>query len=156
MIDSRRLLAIGLTTALLLGPVQAHGVKRGAVEIVHPWTHAGANVGDDAAVYMVVKVAAPKGDRLKGASSPIAGSVELHVLDNVAGTHRTKRVSAFEIGARGRLEMTTTGPRLILKQIKKPLSAFDTFAMTLEFERAGRIEVEVLVEDATMVSPPKH
>ena len=40
-----------------------------------------------------------------------------------------------------------TGPHLVLTGLAKPLAPYDSFLMTLIFERAGEIEVEIAVEE---------
>ena len=37
--------------------------------------------------------------------------------------------------------------------MKKQLGAYDSFLMTLVFERAGKVEVEVMVEEASILEP---
>ena len=48
------------------------------------------------------------------------------------------------------------GPHILLSGMKKQLGAYDAFVMTLVFERAGKVEVEVQVEEAVIVEPAKH
>ena len=39
--------------------------------------------------------------------------------------------------------------------MKRQLGAYDSFLMTLVFERAGKVEVEVMVEEKSILEP-KH
>jgi copper(I)-binding protein len=43
----------------------------------------------------------------------------------------------------------------MLLGLRQKLREYDTFPLTLVFERAGRVEVEVLVEEAATMEP-KH
>ena len=54
------------------------------------------------------------------------------------------------------VELLPSGAKLRLGGVKKALSAYDTFQMTLIFERAGQIEVEVLVEEGVATGPKPH
>ena len=40
--------------------------------------------------------------------------------------------------------------------LTKPLYIDDNFQLTLVFEKAGRIDVEVHIEDAAIAAPHKH
>ena len=62
----------------------------------------------------------------------------------------------MSVPARGELVLSADGPHLLLGGFKKRLSAYDTFKLTLVFEKAGRIEVEVMVEEAETKEPHKH
>ena len=92
-------------------------------------------------------------DRLLGATTPIAASVE---LQDVPQSRETRPVSAIEIRAGGDVELLPSRAKLRLAGVKKALSAYDTFPMTLIFEKAGRIEVEVLVEEGAAETPKPH
>jgi copper(I)-binding protein len=57
-------------------------------------------------------------------------------------------IGALVISSRGKLEMSSAGPRLLLKGFKKRLNAYDSFELTLVFEKAGRMPIEVMAEEA--------
>ena len=54
------------------------------------------------------------------------------------------------VGSRGEVEPEADGPHILLSGMKKQLSPYDSFLMTLRFERAGKVEVEVMVEEASV------
>ena len=115
----------------------AHGYKRKSIEIVHPWTGDKAEAGGrDAIVCMDIKNSGAEADRLISATSPIAERVEIR-----AGTGAT----AIEIGPRGRVDLTSKSQHLRMVGLKKSLTAYDTLPVTLIFQRAGRIKIDVLV-----------
>ena len=64
--------------------------------------------------------------------------------------------SALVVAAGKSLQLTPVGSRLLLLGVKKPLAAYDSFKMTLMFEKAGIVEVEVMVEELGMTDPHKH
>jgi len=150
-----RALALALTAIALVPLAAGHGVKSRSIEIVHPWVHETPAAGGDVPVYMVLKGLGRSGDRLIGASTPMAESVELR-MPGKAGTPSMIAVPSIGVGPKARVELKPAGPHLLMQKTAKPLAAYDSFRMTLVFERAGRIEVEVLVEEAAVVAPPKH
>jgi periplasmic copper chaperone A len=62
----------------------------------------------------------------------------------------------LEAKAGGELILKRDGPHIVLTGVKKQLGAYDAFTMTLVFERAGKVEVEVQVEEASILEPAKH
>ena len=79
-------------------------------------------------------------DRLVSASTPRAARVE---LGNVR-----KGATALVIRAGQELGLAGDGPSVMLIGLKKPLDAYDDFKMTLVFERAGPVAIDVMVEEA--------
>lgn len=65
----------------------------------------------------------------------------------------TRITPTLDIDGSRPLEMSISGDRLILHNVTKSLWAYDTFPMTLVFERAGRIDIDVMVEEAP--TPPQ-
>ena len=54
------------------------------------------------------------------------------------------------------MDLVRNGPHLLLSGLKKRLDAYDSFKLTLVFEKAGSMVVEVAVEEAETVEPHKH
>ena len=149
-----RLLSILLLVAALVSPTQvsAHSHKKKGLEIVHPWTPATTEkTAATTPVFMKIKNAGAA-DRLLRASTPVAAGVALHE----AGAADAKPVAAILVGAGAEVELVRNGPHLLLSGLKKRLDAYDTFKLTLVFEKAGSMVVEVAVEEAATVEPHKH
>lgn len=151
---------LGLALVLSLAssaPSFAHGVKTRTLEMIHPYTLDSPPGATTASIYMTIESRSTKGDRLTAAVTSWAASVELREpAAGEAGTN-TRPVPSVEIKAKGRIDLTRSGPHLVLSGLTRPLAAWDTFPLTLIFERAGRIEVEVLVEERiTPPEPPKR
>jgi len=141
---------IALLAALLLtGGAQAHSHKLKALEIVHPWCWETQAATKTVAVYMTVRNSARRPDRLVRASASIAEKTELR-----AG--RDAAVKSLEAKAGDELILKRDGPHILLTGVKRRLGAYDAFVMTLVFERAGKIEVEVAVEEASTAEPAEH
>jgi periplasmic copper chaperone A len=135
-----RYLLILLAAASLAAPAAAHSHKKKGLEVVHPWTPASANDATSARIFMTVKNSSGQPDRLVSASTPRAQKVEL----NEAGRGRM----AFTVRTGEELSLYGDGPSLLLVGLKQPLSAYDDFKMTLVFEKAGPIAIDVMVEEA--------
>lgn len=145
----RRLVPATAGLFILLGSTAAssHGVKTKSLEIVHPWTLATLEARGEPIVRMTIKNISGRRDRLLAATTRVAGAVELRDVTGPA-TSRTKvPPTTLHIRSLSRVALTEDGPHLVLKGLAKPLAPYDSFVLTLVFERAGRIEVEVLVEE---------
>ena len=139
-------LALMVTTS-----ADAHSVKHRALEIVHPWTPSSpAPAGSapiEAAVSLKIRNLGKTADRLIAVSSPRAQAV----LAQAGGLALQPASIGIEGGAE--ISLAADGAHIRLTGLAKPLHAYETLPLTLVFAKAGRIEVEVLVEDASEVSP---
>ena len=126
-----------LVAALVAAPAFAQVKVEGA------WTRAtppGAKIG---AGYM--KISAAKADRLVGASSPAAAKVELHVTQKQGDMMMMREVKGYDIPAGGSFELAPAGAHLMLVDLKAPLKEGGKVPLTLRFEKAGEVKVELQV-----------
>lgn len=114
------------------------------VKVEDPWARAtppGAKIG---AAYMKI-TSGGAADRLVGASSPAAAKVELHVTEKKGDVMRMREVKAYDIPAKGSFELAPGGAHLMLVDLKAPLKEGAKVPMTLRFEKAGEVKVELQV-----------
>jgi copper(I)-binding protein len=140
----RRILlaAIVFATAAL-----GHSQEKGDIQVRHPWARAtppGAKVG---AAYLEIRNLGSQPDRLVSATTAVAKRVEMHITEHAAGVAKMRQLQAFEVPARERLALRPGGAHLMLVDLTRPLAKGERFAMTLRFERAGEVAVEVEVQE---------
>ena len=117
----------------------AHVAKHKGITIVHPWVApSGDVVPAETAVYMKITNTGKAPDRLLSASSPRAAKAELR------GSDQPDARAVVSVELRPGQE---TRPNVRLLGLNKPLTTYDTFPMTLVFEKAGRFDIEVMVEE---------
>jgi periplasmic copper chaperone A len=160
----RRTLISWSVSALLLSAVplaaSAHGVSTGDLVIDHPY--AVPSVPGDASGYAYFRGIKNSGDhaeRLLGASSPLAASVELRKLKLQAGKAQTAPVDVIDLPPKSVTLLRHTGDyQLALIDLKQPLKDGDRFDLTLNFEHAGQQTVHVWVQTphAAQVSHSEH
>lgn len=125
---------------------EAHGFKVGSIEIEHPWSRAtppGARTG---AGYLALSNSGSEDDRLVSAASPVAEKVEVHEMKIVDGVMNMKQVAGgIEIPAGGEAELAPGGFHLMLIGIKEPFKQGAIVPVTLTFEKAGSVDVELEV-----------
>lgn len=133
--------------AYLLAPLLAFASPVFAqIQVENAWSRAtppGAKVG---AGYMTVRNASPNPDRLVGASSPAAEKVETHITIRDGDISRMREVKGYEIPANGVFELKPGGAHLMLMNLRAPLKAGDNVPLTLKFEHAGEVKVDLHVE----------
>ena len=144
-----RLTALVLGT--LLGCVGGKGER--PPEAKDPWARAvnvemgaaGAVPGTSSAVYLRIRNPGPRADRLLGGKSPVASRVELHESRMEGDVMRMRRVEGLLVPGGGEVGLTPGGLHLMLLDLRESLVPGDTLSLTLDFERAGPVEVRVPV-----------
>jgi copper(I)-binding protein len=136
-------IAAALMAAAFAAAAQAHEFKQGDLVVVHP--HARPSAGRTGAAYFAVE---SKGaaDRLVSAASPAAEKTELHSMTMEGNVMRMRQVEGIDVPAGGKAVLQSGGLHVMLIGLKAPLREGDKFPLTLTFAKAGKVEVEVIVE----------
>jgi copper(I)-binding protein len=140
-------LVLAVVALFVATAAQAHSHKIKSLEIVHPWCIETNDTANPVSVFMTIKNSG-RPDRLLRATTSIAGKTELRVAGD-------KAVSSVGVATHGATDLKRDGPHIQLSGVTKQLSPYDSFLMTLVFERAGRVDVEVMVEEASILEPAK-
>ncbi|WP_428249305.1 DUF1775 domain-containing protein [Ferrovibrio sp.] len=84
-------------------------------------------------------------DRLVKAASPVAENVELHTHVKDGDTMRMRPVDGIDIAANGRTALEPGSFHVMLIGLKQPLKEGASFPLTLTFEKAGSVTLQVPV-----------
>jgi copper(I)-binding protein len=129
---------------LLAGMAEAHEFKVGSITIEHPWARPAAS--GNSAVYFVVRNAGGA-DRLIGVSSNVAGTAGMHSTTiDAQGVARMVAVQAVDVQAGAEAKFAPGGLHVMLIGVTRPLEEGQEFPLTLTFEKAGAVTVEVAIE----------
>lgn len=147
MITIRTILA-ALTALFLLAiaPASAHEVIAGDITIIHPWARASSGMAKSGGVFMTIANDGSNDDRLNAAHTDIAVKTMLHrtVMDgNVMKMMPVK--GGIVIPREDSVELKPGSYHIMLMGLKAPLKEGDSFPLTLTFEHAGNITLEVKV-----------
>ena len=123
------------------------------VSVENPWARPTPPSAKLGAGYLTV-LNAGAADRLVGAASPAAARVEMHVTLRDGEVMRMREVKAFDLPAKGRLELKPAGAHLMFIDLKRPFKQGDKVPVTLKFEKAGEVKVELLV--GRQPAQPEH
>lgn len=140
----RILMATLLTSFCTLA--MAHDFIVGALQIDHPWSRALPPNAPVGAAYMVVLNSSAEPDALVSASTPIASKAELHTHVMSGEVMKMQQVESVTIPAGGEARFAPGGNHVMLFGLKKPLVAGESFPLTLVFEKAGAVDVEVNIQ----------
>lgn len=129
----------------------AHEYTVGSLEIVHPVARPSMGAAANSAVYLTVHNDGDE-DRLVGVASDVADRVELHTTVMEDGVLKMQALEdGVVVPADGDLMLETGGDHVMLMGLAEPLAVGDVFTLTLEFEHAGAIDIEVEVVDPSQL-----
>lgn len=139
---------LALTAALLATSLlaNAHEYEVGQLHIDHPWSREMPPVAPTAAAYFVVHNKSDADDRLLTVETPVAGKAEIHEHAHVGGMMKMQQVQNVVIPAGGEVKFAPMGYHVMLFNLKQQAQAGDRFPLTLTFEKAGSVTVEVAVQ----------
>ena len=131
----------------------AHEFKLGAIRIGHPYARATLPGQPNGGAYLRLENAGPD-DRLVAASAPVSPRVELHESTMEGDVMRMRQLEAIPVPSNRVVVLQPNGLHIMLLGLKEPLKKGATFPLTLRFEKAGEVTVEVHVED--LATDMKH
>jgi periplasmic copper chaperone A len=142
-----RILAIAAVAAFAVASgASAHDYQLQTLRIDHPFARATPPGARSGGVFLSVENKGDRTDRLLTVSTPVAGTAELHQMVMDAGVMRMRAVAGLDVKPGDRLVLQPGAYHVMLTDLKRPLQAGDSFPLTLGFEKAGSIEVNVEVE----------
>lgn len=145
----RSLFKLAIAAALIAaaGPVFAQGTGTGSMTVEQPWTRATPGGAKTGAAYMTLVNKSGSADRLTGAASDVATTVQIHEMAVVHGVMQMRQLAhGLPIPAGGTVVLKPGSYHVMLIGLKKPLTAGESFPLTLVFEKAGNISVTVPIQ----------
>jgi periplasmic copper chaperone A len=132
--------------ALIALPAFAHD----GVHISDPYARVNGGIGATGAIFLQIENHADVDERLLDVKSPIAEKVELH--SHTASADGVMQMRAIEGGIaiaplQGH-DLKRGGDHIMLMGLKQALKDGDMIPLTLVFEHAGEVQIEVPVDNA--------
>ena len=128
---------------LYAGPLAAQGM------VVHDaYARSSTASSTSGAAFMVLMNHSGADDRLIGASSDVAEKVELHQhAEDANGVMRMGEIEGGVPVANDEAHVFERGgDHLMFMGLKQPLTQGDVIRVTLEFEKAGAVEIDIIVD----------
>ncbi|MCW5752857.1 MAG: copper chaperone PCu(A)C [Alphaproteobacteria bacterium] len=144
---SRRSLLLSALLLAILAPPAARAAeyRTGALRVEAPTMPATLKGARNGAGYLVIHNEGPAADRLVRAESGAARAVELHTHIRDGEIVRMRPVEAIELPPGAAVRLAPGGQHLMFLGLARPFAAGEKVAVTLVFERAGRLEIELAV-----------
>ena len=142
-----RTLSLIAAAALFASPAWAQDYKLGSLEISQPWTRATAPTAKAGGGFVTITNKGTTPDRLIAARSTASDKVEIHEMKMEGSIMRMRELDkGLELPAGGTVELKPGGYHLMFMGLKAPFAAKSRVPLTLVFEKAGTIDVELDVE----------
>ena len=143
-----------LVLAAMAFGTSAFAQQAGGLQVTGAWARAtpkGAQVGGG---YLKITNIGTTPDRLMGGSSSVAAKFELHEMSLSGGVARMRELTnGLEIKPGETIELRPGGNHLMFVGLKQPLERAKPFTATLQFEKAGKVDVEFKVEPVGAPAP---
>jgi copper(I)-binding protein len=141
-----------LSLALLAGAVQAQTTATQA------WAR--GTVPAQKATGLFLQLQSKDAAKLVGGSTPAAGRVEIHEMAMEQGVMKMRQIPALDLPAGKSVELKPGGYHLMLMDLKAPLKAGDSVALSLQIERPGKpaetLQLQVPVRPLGAINTPMH
>ena len=141
------LAAIAALALLGTAIATAQEYKAWSIAISKPWiraTPAGAKVGGG---YLKIENTGKEADRLIGGSASVAGKLEVHEMTTENNVMKMRELpKGLEIKPGQTVELKPGSYHIMMMDLKEPLKEGATVKGTLQFEKAGKVDIEYKVE----------
>lgn len=149
-----RTLAGVLLLAIATAPASAHEYKVGQLVIGHPWsreTPGGAKIGGG---YLTVTNNGSEPDRLLGGAIAIADHIEIHEMKMDGAVMQMRPLpDGIDIKPGETIKLAPGGYHMMFMDLKQPLKKGDAVKAELQFQKAGKVEVEFKVDALGVAGP---
>ena len=140
-------LAFSAFLSVLLVPSAFAGhEKLGDLMIGDSWARATAKLAKNGAAYLTVTNLGDKSDRLVAVSSPVARKAEFHTIIHEDGIMKMRPLEAVEIHPGKPAILAPGAIHIMLMGLAHALEEGSSFPLTLTFEKAGSLEIDVPVQ----------
>jgi copper(I)-binding protein len=131
--------------------------KVGDITVASPWTRATPGGAKVAGGYLKVTNNGAAADKLVGGATDISGRVEIHEMAMSGGVMQMRPLNeGLELKAGQAVELKPGGYHMMFLDLKRQLKEGETVKATLQFEKAGKVDVTFRVGPVGGASAPEH
>jgi copper(I)-binding protein len=139
-------LAAALLLALSLSNQTHAQTSTNTITVEQAWARATPRGALTGAAYMTLINNGASADRLLSATTAVADQIQFHKQTEDNGVSRMREVHNVELSPGGKIIFKPGDMHMMIVGIKQPLQEGQTFPLTLQFEKAGKIDVTVPIE----------
>ena len=155
----KKLMLTAIASAALLAhflatPLRADEVKAGDLVITQAWSRATPGGAKTGGGYLTIENKGSTPDRLIGGSADVAAKVEMHEMSMKNGVMTMRPLDkGLTIEPGKTVKLAPGGYHLMMMDLKGPLKQGDKVPVTLEFEKAGKVQVSLDVQGVGAQGP---
>lgn len=141
------LFAAALCAVFAASPAVAHDFTAGALKIVHPWARATPKSAPVGGGYLTITNTGTTPDRFVSGTSDVAKGFEIHEMSMEGGIMKMRPLpNGVEIKPGQTVTFKPGGYHVMFTGLRKPLEKGQRVNATLQFEKAGKVDVYFTVE----------
>jgi copper(I)-binding protein len=141
-------------TTLLAATARAEDVKAGDLVITQAWSRATPTGAKVAGGYITIENKGSAADKLLGGSGDVAGKVEIHEMAMDGGVMKMRPLDQGLVIEPGKtVKLAPGGYHMMLMDLKTQLKQGDKVPVTLQFEKAGKVNVSLDVQGVGAQAP---
>jgi len=140
--------------AMLAAPVRAEDVKAGDLVISQAWSRQTPSGAKVAGAYLTIENKGTTADTLVSGSGDVAGRIEIHEMAMDGGVMKMRPLDKGLVIDPGKtVKLAPGGNHLMLLDLKSQLKQGDKVPVTLQFEKAGKVNVSLDVQGVGAQAP---
>jgi len=152
-----RTLSLIAASALVVTAASAQDYKLGSLEISQPWTRATPSTAKAGGGFLTITNKGTTPDRLVAVRSAVSDKAEIHEMKMEGNVMRMRELAkGLEIPPGATVELKPGGYHIMFMELKAPMTKDAKVPVTLVFEKAGSIDVDLQVQAMGAQSPGKH
>lgn len=141
MLQTFKAIVLILITTFTMGSVFGQNQNK-LIEITDQNVRASLPGQSVSSAYLTIENKSSTPDRLISVSFTGAKEVQIHEMKMDGNNMMMRQLPSLEIPAKGKAELKPGGNHLMLMSLKEPIQNGQTIKMTLQFESAGKVEVD--------------
>jgi len=126
----------------------------GSIAVEHAWARATPKGAVTGAGYVTLVNNGTSDDRLLGATSPIATTIQFHSESSENGVMKMAQLPALDLHPGQPVVLKPSGIHMMMLGLKQQLQEGQSFPLTLTFEQAGSVEVTVRIGKVGAMDDP--
>lgn len=138
-----KLLVLALLGIFLSPATQALAQASATISIERAWARATPAGARTAAAYLTIVNRGTAVDRVVGASTPVAEKLQIHQETNDNGVMRMRELSSVTVAEGASVTLKPGGTHIMMIGLKQQLKEGQSFPLTVEFQKAGRVTLQV-------------
>src|SRR5256885_3907250 len=143
-----------IALSLLATSARAEDVKAGDLVITQGWSRATPGGAKTGGGFLTIENKGSTPDRLIGGSADVAAKVEMHEMSMKNGVMTMRPLDkGLTIEPGKTVKLAPGGYHLMMMDLKGPLKQGDKVPVTLEFEKAGKVQVSLDVQGVGAQGP---